>query len=379
MTQLTIKIVETIAVAIPTIAALYAMFRTEPASKEIVAKVEALKVEQLARATAEDTYWRDLLANNAQRVTKDLNYVGIWPTAEAEARELYHIWCQKLDELEEAHAKHSAEQAAIEAENSKPLKATFSNPMHRADLSESMTKSNSIHMSVEFPLINELANYKGNVWVYNVSRQTFVVDHPVLGTVKIPGNTTRKRYSLYTRFPGVMILPKGSLDEHFIHPYPVDGRNFVMDLINPDNFTLDQDRKRTYTTGVGRNLSDMGVFWSLSNPPKKEEISAAVKRMAARYNILLERINELYLGSLPDMKRAKRLLAENYNVRKEIANRRFKGEDVEQIEELTLEEAYEQSRAWRFNGFLTPEHHFAADYYNLITPWHPYKGCGTQG
>jgi hypothetical protein len=61
----------------------------------------------------------------------------------------------------------------------------------------------------------------------------------------------------------------------------------AMDIINPDNLTMDQDAVVTSGFSVGQNLGKLGVFWSTSNPPTEAEIAAATRRMEKHYRELL--------------------------------------------------------------------------------------------
>jgi len=217
---------------------------------------------------------------------------------------------------------------------------------------------NNKNTRVEFENLNHPESVT-KIWVYNVSRMTLEADHPTLGSVKIPGNTTHKRYCLWTSFPSTVMMPKNIENENGgfnTTTIPMNGLRFVDDLINPDSIWGSIWDSKGISTSIGRDFSKMGVFYSYSNPPKEAEVDLAVQRMEKRYKDLLERISVLYLGSLPDIKRAKELM-------------KATDEDGNPLK-LTFEEAYEKSRLWGFKDFVTPEHHYAAEYFNLETPWH---------
>lgn len=199
-------------------------------------------------------------------------------------------------------------------------------PIARPDLSESMNKANNFDFNFngQHYLMNRAPDYF--VYIYNVSEQAFEVSRPpILKKMIIPGRTAGAEYALAARLPQPLLTPSGSVDSSEIGIVPQDTRRFAMDIINPDNLGLNQDAvlDPKSITSVGNNLGAKGVFWSLNNPPTKEEISAATKRLEARYNFLLEQARTVEVSAPGTLK------------------------DV-----------------------LTPEHHAAVEYYGLETSWH---------
>jgi hypothetical protein len=68
-----------------------------------------------------------------------------------------------------------------------------------------------------------------------------------------------------------------------------DARRLAMDIVNPENLTLDQDRKtQGLSRAEGNDYGKLGVFWSLNNPPKEEEIRKAIDRKEAFYRARLD-------------------------------------------------------------------------------------------
>ena len=198
-------------------------------------------------------------------------------------------------------------------------------------------------LNIDFPIT-------GKVWIYNVSKLTHEVDTPTLGIVKIPGNTSRKRYVMWTSFPDVMRTPcqsYGDNGEILLSARLMSGKRFSMDLINPDNLGLDQSMNPSMGS-VGRNLGVRGVFWSVNNPPKKAEVDAAVYRLETFYKDLLERAEIMYEASKINTKRVEEIM-EKEKLSMEDALRSFKGKVME----------------------LTPEHHAAAEWFKVTTEWHP--------
>jgi hypothetical protein len=69
-----------------------------------------------------------------------------------------------------------------------------------------------------------------------------------------------------------------------------DARRIAMDIVNPDNLSLNQDAKvdpaRLYSEG--NDYGKLGVFWSLHNPPLAEEVEKAIARKEAYYRSRLD-------------------------------------------------------------------------------------------
>ena len=173
------------------------------------------------------------------------------------------------------------------------------------------------------------------LWVYNVSRVDHKFDHPMLGEVTIPGNTTKKRYAMWTSFPDVVSGLNYCMDTNVLYPHHTDGEYFVKDLINPDHIYGDSG----HSTAIGRDLSVRGVFWSYNNPPKVSEVNAAISTMKAHYADLLERMSILWESA--------------------------------QLSGERLERYMRRDACDPAIGEITPEHHAAAEYLKVTTPWHP--------
>jgi hypothetical protein len=207
------------------------------------------------------------------------------------------------------------------------MEATVSAPQHRADLSAGMSKAN-----------NQEFNFFGNqflsnrepeyfVYLYNVSETKFEVNRtPIVDRLIIGPKKSGEEYTLVGKFPQPLLIPVGNIDSNEIELKPMDARRFAMDICNPDNFGLDQnaviDPKQGTSAGTN-NIGKKGVFWSINNPPKPEEVKAAIKRMEA-----------FYLSKLEEAR------------------------TVEVSAPATLKDV------------LGPEHHQAADYYAESFSWH---------
>ena len=99
---------------------------------------------------------------------------------------------------------------------------------------------------------------------------------PLIPSIEIAEIKPGTRYVLVTKIASPVNQPlmrengESYIDSH-------DARRLAMDIVNPENLSLDQDKK---TNGVGRaegnDYGKLGVFWSLTNPPTEEEITAAI-------------------------------------------------------------------------------------------------------
>jgi hypothetical protein len=110
---------------------------------------------------------------------------------------------------------------------------------------------------------------------------------------------------------------------------------------------------------VNRNLGDKGVFWSLNNPPTKQELLAAKKRMRDHYKMLLEQVGTQLFTSAMSYKERVAALAKDCRSTgwgKNLSLKRHK-----EIAEFRLNETLG----------ITPEHHAAAEFFGTATEWHP--------
>jgi len=147
---------------------------------------------------------------------------------------------------------------------------------------------------------------ESHIYLYNVSARTFSRVGPYQN-VNIPGVTdddpvlqgmkSNERYHFVAEYPQPVLLPVFNDASGEIEVKRTDARRLVMDIINPNNLTysLDTVIKPEQVFSVGTDLSQSGVFFSESKPPKKEEVAKAYARMEARYRGLLEKARTLEL------------------------------------------------------------------------------------
>jgi hypothetical protein len=183
------------------------------------------------------------------------------------------------------------------------------------------------------------------VYLYNISPMTYEKEHPIFKFVVIPKCSIGKPYKLAFSLPEVMVLTDYKIDVYETDYIYQDGKRVAMDIVNPDNFGLDQNVRTSYRYlhSIGNDLGVRGVFWSMHNPPTEEELESVKQRYRKHCKSLLE------------LAAAKTLLF---------------GETVQRYvdKRYTREEAY-KAAIMELN--ITPEHHAAADYLRIKTQWHP--------
>jgi hypothetical protein len=204
------------------------------------------------------------------------------------------------------------------------MEPTCSTPTVRQDLGSAMTRANNIdwNFSTADYMLSRPADFF--VYIFNIAKQEYKVSRlPLIKELIIPARKEGDKYALVTKLPSPMKVPKGNIDSNDIDVVVTDGRRIAMDIINPDNWSLNQDAVITQSFSVGQNLGKLGVFWSLNQVPTEEELAAATKRLESHYRFL-----------------------------------------------LTEARTAETSNAAALPAVLTPAHHAAADYFHETFNWH---------
>lgn len=103
-----------------------------------------------------------------------------------------------------------------------------------------------------------------------------------------------ERYVLITKIPhplNQMIMRENG--ERYIDSH--DARRVAMDIVNPDNLTLNQDyiTNPTNVNSVGNDYGRLGVFWSLYEIPSDEEVDKAIARKEEYYRMRLQEARKL--------------------------------------------------------------------------------------
>ena len=168
------------------------------------------------------------------------------------------------------------------------MEPTCSTPTSRGDLSAAMTRANNVdwNFSTADYMLSRPADF--HVYIYNIAKLEYKVSRlPLIKELIIPARKENEKYAVVTSLPSPFKFPKGNIDSNDIDIVVIDGRRMAMDLINPDNLTLDQDAVITGSFSVGQNLGKLGVFWSVNNPPTEADLAAATRRMEKYYRELL--------------------------------------------------------------------------------------------
>ena len=204
------------------------------------------------------------------------------------------------------------------------MEPTCSSPTTRGDLSAAMTRANNIdwNFSTADYMLSRPADFF--VYLFNIAKQEYKVSRlPLIKEMVLPARKEGEKFALITKLPSPFKFPKGNVDSNDIDVVVLDGRRMAMDIINPDNLTLDQDAVITGSFSVGQNLGRLGIFWSVNEVPTDAELAAATRRLEAHYRSL-----------------------------------------------LTDARAVETSNPQALPAVLTPAHHAAADYFRETFNWH---------
>jgi hypothetical protein len=204
------------------------------------------------------------------------------------------------------------------------MEATCSRPQGRPDLSDGMTRANNIdwNFSTADYMLSRPADFF--VYLFNIAKQEYKISRlPLIKEMIIPARKEGEKYAVVTSLPSPFKFPKGNVDSNDIDIVVIDGRRMAMDIVNPDNLSLDQDAVITNSFSVGQNLGRLGVFWSTNEKPNETELAAATRRLEQHYRGL-----------------------------------------------LTEARAVETSNPASLSAMLTPAHHAAAEYFHETFNWH---------
>jgi hypothetical protein len=168
------------------------------------------------------------------------------------------------------------------------MEPTCSAPTTRGDLSTAMTRANNIdwNFSTADYMLSRQADFF--VYLFNIAKLEYKVSRlPIIKEMIIPARKEGEKYARVTKLPSPFKMPKGNVDSNDIDIVILDGRRMAMDIVNPDNLSLDQDAVITGSFSVGQNMGNLGVFWSLNEEPTEAELAAATRRMEKHYRSLL--------------------------------------------------------------------------------------------
>jgi hypothetical protein len=124
----------------------------------------------------------------------------------------------------------------------------------------------------------DLRDQKPEIYLYTVNEASFPVENGILGRIMIPGKRKNEPYRFIFSLPKTIVYPKNlGLSSDEFDTVCVDGLTVAQDIINPESL---QGLKGM---SQGRDLSQKGVFYSRSNPPKESEVKAAHAALRAHY------------------------------------------------------------------------------------------------
>ena len=189
--------------------------------------------------------------------------------------------------------------STLEKPQREPIVANCSAPVLNAEWSKSMNETSNLYIDLCFDQLNILPKLEGKVWIYNVSQQNYELSNSLIRRCKVPACPEGDDYVVVTSIPLVIAHPKHLLDDNTTDYFLMDGRRVAMDLINPSNLSIDQDKDCDWLShmAVGNDFSKRGVFFSTHNPPLKKELKAAHKRLKVYYTNIIERANIVRISS----------------------------------------------------------------------------------
>lgn len=99
------------------------------------------------------------------------------------------------------------------------------------------------------------------------------------------------RYHYVTSFPQPVLISKFNDESETIGYIETDAVRFVVDQIHPDNpgRSLNAVLPNAPGRSQGNNFGEKGVFFSLTNPPLKQDVDEARARMEKYYTALLDK------------------------------------------------------------------------------------------
>ena len=238
------------------------------------------------------------------------------------------------------------------------MEANYTVSAHREDLSTKMSIANNVDF--EFMSTNYMLNKSPDyfIYLYNISEvnmgdgTSFYVSRPPLirsFKIKSKPKVSGIRYILATKLPQPLSIPKGNVDSNEVDIVPQDARRFAMDIINPDNWGINQDAFIEKQSSIGNDLGKKGVFWSFNGPGAKTDPFGNPRTHIMVDGLKVEVFEE---PTEAELKRAYERLSAYYKSRLEDAD------------------AVAVSDPASLGTYLTPEHHAACEYFGEDRSWH---------
>jgi hypothetical protein len=168
---------------------------------------------------------------------------------------------------------------------------------------------------VERPVLYHIFLYTTNKTEFILNRPPFAKNLKVHGvgtpyTGKTKFWTGDDKCRLFAVLPDVVVTLSPNVFTGATDKLEEDGRRVAMDILCTANRTIDQDLviDPAIMSLNGTNYLGKGMFFSLNNPPKPEEISKAVGRMETYYRFLLQ---EAHKAEIQGPKALQTFLANN--------------------------------------------------------------------
>lgn len=150
------------------------------------------------------------------------------------------------------------------------------------------------------------------VYLYTVSKREHIVQQPpAVPHLIVPACGPDEEYKKVVAIPHPFQQIERHPDKNEAIIYREVAEKVAQSLCNPDNPTLDQDYVVRSPLGLGVNLNAQGVFWSRNDPPTKEEIAKAKKRVEQYYASLIERARTLEIANPKELEQ---LINQDYHL-----------------------------------------------------------------
>lgn len=151
-----------------------------------------------------------------------------------------------------------------------------------------------------------------HVYIYSISKREFVVEQaPLIPYLIIPACGPDDPYRKAVEIPHPMLQIERHPDKNEAVIYRHQAERVAESICNPNNPTLDQDYVSKSPLGLGVDLHAQGVFWSLNNPPRAEEIKKAQRRVERYYTGLIERARTLEVSNPKELEQ---LINQDYHM-----------------------------------------------------------------
>lgn len=160
-----------------------------------------------------------------------------------------------------------------------------------------------------------------HLYLYNIAPIGHILHKPPLAPlVQIPPCPPGEPYICFGTIPNIVNQKWPDAFTGQVHNTGSRGELLANDLLNPSNNTTQQWLDTHDWANVGTDLTIRGCFWSRDNPPSAADLAKARTRMETHLQRLVEEANNLFNSGKPND--------------------------------------------------ISPDHHQAAAYFNLETPWH---------